>query len=95
MCCLLANPFNSVFTKPKQTYVIKDPVTLFLSPAITTSEDDLFLIDIPLSDSIITEDIKEISPNSGGPGDIPISRMFNCAEELALFGKLLFTLPLF
>ena len=29
MCCLLANQFNSVFTKPKQTSVIKDPVTFF------------------------------------------------------------------
>ena len=27
MCCLLVNQFNSVFTKPKQTSVIKDPVT--------------------------------------------------------------------
>ena len=27
MCCLLENLFNSVFTKPKQTSVIKDPVT--------------------------------------------------------------------
>ena len=26
MCCLLANQFNSVFTNPKQTSVIKDPV---------------------------------------------------------------------
>ena len=30
MCCLLANQFNSVFTKPKQTSVIKYPVTFFL-----------------------------------------------------------------
>ena len=51
MCCLLVNQFNSVFTKPKQTSVIKDPVTFFLSH--TTREDDLFLTDITLSDSII------------------------------------------
>ena len=44
MCCLLANQFNSVFTKPKQTSVIKYPVTFFLSH--TTREDDLFLTDI-------------------------------------------------
>ena len=44
MCCLLANQFNSVFTKPKQT-----SVTFFLSH--TTREDDLFLTDITLSDS--------------------------------------------
>ena len=70
MCCLLANQFNSVFTKPKQTFVIKDPVTFFLS--YTTREDDLFLTDITLSDSIIIEAIKELSPNSaGGPDGIP------------------------
>ena len=51
MCCLLANQFNSVFTQPKQTSVIKDPVTFFLSH--TTREDDLFLTDITLTDSII------------------------------------------
>ena len=34
MCCLLPNQFNSVFTKPKQTSVIKDPVTFFLSHTI-------------------------------------------------------------
>ena len=44
MCCLLANQFNSVFTKPKQISVIKDPVPFFLSHA--TREDDLFLTDI-------------------------------------------------
>ena len=27
--CLLVNQFNSVFTKPEQTSVIKDPVTFF------------------------------------------------------------------
>ena len=40
MCCLLVNQCNSVFTKPKQTSVIKDHVTFFLSH--TTREDDLF-----------------------------------------------------
>ena len=59
MCYLLVNQFNSVFTKPKQTSVIKDPVTFFLSH--TTREDDLFQTDITLSDSIIIEAIKELS----------------------------------
>ena len=82
MCCLLVNQFNSVFTKPNQTSVIKDPVTFFLSH--TTREDDLFLTDITLSDSIIIEAIKELSPNSaGGPDGIPASLLINCAEEIA------------
>ena len=58
MCCLLVNQFNSVFTKPKQTSVIKDPVTFFLSH--TTHEADLFLTDITFSDSITIEAIKEL-----------------------------------
>ena len=83
MCCLLVNQFNTVFTKPKQTSVIKDPVTFFLSH--TTREDDLFLTDITLSDSIIIEAIKELSPNSaGGPDGIPAPLLINCAEEIAL-----------
>ena len=82
MCCLLVNQFNIVFTKPKQTYVIKDPVTFFLSH--TTREVDLFLTDITLSDSIIIEAIKELSPSSaGGPDGIPASLLINCPEEIS------------
>ena len=58
MCCLLVKQFNSVFTKPKQTSVIKDPVTFFLSHP--TREADLFLTDITFSDSIIIDAIKEL-----------------------------------
>ena len=46
MCCLLANQFNSVLTWHKQTSVIKDHVTFFLSH--TTREADLYLTDITL-----------------------------------------------
>ena len=82
MCCLLANQFNSVFTKPKHTSVIKDPVTFFHSHE--THEDDLFLTDITLSDSIIIEAIKEPSPNSaGGPDGIHTSLLINYAKEIA------------
>ena len=90
MCCLLAPQFNSVFTNPKQTSVIKDPVTFFLSHA--TRKDDLFLTDITLSDSIIIETIKELSPNSaGGPDGIPTSLLINCAEEIAPVLKIIFS----
>ena len=94
MCCLLANQFNSVFTKPKHTSVIKDPATFFLSHA--TREDDLFLTDITLSDSIIIEEIKELSPNSaGGPDGIPTSLLINCAEEIAPVLKITFSHSLY
>ena len=90
MCCLLVNQFNSVFTKPKQTSVIKDPVTFFFSH--TTREDDLFLTYITLSDSIIIEAIKELSPNSaGGPDGIPASLLINCAKEIAPALKIFFS----
>ena len=95
MCCLLVNQFNSVFTKPKQTSVIKDHVTFFLSH--TTREADLFLTDITFSDSIIIEAIKEHSPNSAsGPDGIHASHLINCAEEIAPALKIIFfTFPLF
>ena len=84
-----------MFTKHKQTFVIKDPVTFFLSHA--TREDDLFLTDTTLSDSIIIETIKELFPNSaGGPDGIPTSLLINCAEEITPVLKIIFfTLPLF
>ena len=82
LCCLLENQFYSVFTKPKQTSVNKDPVTFSLSH--TPREDDLFLTDITLSDSIIIEAIKALSPNSAGsPDGIPTSLLANYAEEIA------------
>ena len=48
MCYLLANKFNSMFTKPKQTSVIEVPVTFVLSHATTTRDDGLFLTNIIL-----------------------------------------------
>ena len=94
MCCLLANQFNSVFTKPKQTSVIKDLVTFSLS--YTTREDDIYLTDITLSDSIIIEAFKELSPNSaGGHDDIHTSLLINCVEEITPVLKIFFTFTLF
>ena len=79
-----------MFTKPKHTSVIKAHVTFFLSH--TTYEDDLFLTDITLSDSIIIEAIEELSPNSaGGPDSIPTSLMINCAEEITPALKIIFS----
>ena len=52
----------------------------------------LFLTDITLSDSIIIETIKELSPNSaGGPDGIPTSLLINCAEEIAPALKIIFS----
>ena len=90
MCCLLANQFNSGFTKPKQTSVIKDPIRFFISHA--TRDDDLFLTDITLSNYIIIEAIKALSPNSaGGPDGIHTSLLINCAEEIAPVLKIIFS----
>ena len=92
MCCLLANQFNSVFTKPKQTSVIKYPVTFFLSHA--TREDDLFQTAITLSGSKIIEVIKELCPNSaGGPDGIPTSLLIYSAEEIAPVLNIIFHIP--
>ena len=70
-----------MFTKHKQTSVIKYPVTFFFH---ATREDDLFRTDITLSNSIIIEAIKELPTKSaGGPDGIPTSLLINCAEEIA------------
>ena len=44
----------------KQTSVIKDTASFFLSHVTTTREDDIYLTDITLYDSIIIEEIKEL-----------------------------------
>ena len=78
-----------MFIKPKQCSEIKDPVIFVLSH--TNREDDIFLTNITLSDSIIFEAIKELSPNSaGGPDGISTSLLINCAEEIA---TILFHIP--
>ena len=59
-----------MFTKHKQTSVIKGPVTFFLSH--TTREDDLFLTDITLSDSIIIEATKELNGVPQGTALVPL-----------------------
>ena len=57
-----------------------------------TSEDDLSLTNITLSDLIIIEAIKELSPNSaGGPDGIPTSLLINCAEEITPVLKINFS----
>ena len=91
MCCLLVNQFNSVFPKSNQTYFIKDHVTIFISHATTTREDDSFQTDITLSNSISIETINELSINSAcSPYDITTSLMINCAEEFAPVFKIIF-----
>ena len=82
-----------MFIKHKRTSVIKDLVTFLLSHVTTTPEDDLFLTDITLTNSIIIEAIKDFSPNSaGGPDGILTSLLINCANELALALKIILIL---
>ena len=91
MCCLLANQSTSVCTKHKQKHVIKYPVTFFLTHPTTTREDDLFLTDITLSNSIISEAIKELSRNSvGGHDVIHTHPLINGAEGLSPVLKISF-----
>ena len=55
-------------------------------------EDDLFLTDITLTDSIIIEVIKELCSNSaGGPDDIHTSLLINCTDETAPIFKIVFS----
>ena len=44
----------------------------------------MFLTDITITESIIIDSIRELSPNSAaGPDGIPCSLLLNCAHELA------------
>ena len=94
MCCLLANQFNSVFTKLKQTSVIEDPVTYFLCMQ-PTRKTDFWQISPSLIQSLLKQ-LRNFPNSAGGPGGIPNSLLINCAGEIAPILKIiLFTLPLF
>ena len=52
--------------------------------SITCQDDELFLTDITITESIIIDSIRELSSNSAaGPDGIPCSLLLNCAHELA------------
>ena len=84
MCAILLEQFNSVFTTPHPNKHVFDPDVFFSVESITCQDDELFLTDITITESIIIDSIRELSSNSAaGPDGIPCSLLLNCAHELA------------
>ena len=84
MCAILFKQFNSIFTTHIPNKQVIDPDVLFSVESIAYQGDELFLIYIIITESIIIDSIREISSNSAaGPDGIPCSLLPNCAHELA------------
>ena len=61
-----------------------DPESFFSVESITSKDDEVFLTNIIITESIIIDSIKEVSLNSAaGPDGIPASLLLNWASELA------------
>ena len=61
-----------------------DPDSFFSVESSTSQDDEAFLTNIIISESLIIDSIKELSSNSAaGPDRIPASLLLNCASELA------------
>ena len=74
MCPLLFEQFNSVCTTPLPNKQVTDPESLFSVESITSQDDDVFLTNIIITESLIIDSIKELSSNSAaGPDGIPAS----------------------
>ena len=84
MCIILLEQFNSVFTMPLTNKQVTDPDSFFSVQSIISHDDEVFLTNIIITESIIKDSIKELSANSAaGPDRIPASLLLNCASELA------------
>ena len=89
MCKLLLDHFDSVFTTPDPSKIINDPKTFFAEPPVL---DASCLSDINLSETVIVDAIKELSPNSAaGPDGIPATLLISCASEIAPLLEHIFT----
>ena len=83
MCTILLIQFNSVCTTPLPNKQVTDPESFFSVKSITSQDDEVFLTNIIITESLM-DSIKELSSNSAaGPDGIPVSLLFNCASELA------------
>ena len=84
MGAILLEQFNSVFTTLLPNKQVFDPDVLFSVESIACQDDELFLTDITITESIIIDSIRELSYNSAsGLDGIPCSLLLNSAHELA------------
>ena len=83
MCAILLEQFNSIFTTPLPNKQVIYPDAFFCVESIAYQDDELFLTDITITESIIIDSIRELSSNSAaGLDGIPCSLLLNCAHEL-------------
>ena len=88
MCKLLLDHFDSVFTTLDLSKIIHDPKTFFAELPVL---DASCLTDINLSETVIIDAIKELSPNSAaGLDGVPAALLINCASEIAPLLKRIF-----
>ena len=91
MCAILLEQFHSDFTTPLLNKQVIDPDAFFSVESIAYQDDELFLTDITITESIIIDSIRELASNSAaGPDGNPCSQLLNCAHELAPFLLILF-----
>ena len=84
MCTILLKQFNRVCTTPLPMKLVTDPESFFSAESITSQDDEVFLTNIIIIESLIIDSIKKLSSNpAAGPDGIPASLLLNCASELA------------
>ena len=64
MCIILLEQFNSVLTMPLPNKQVINPDSLFSIESIISQDDEVFLTNIMITESIIMDSIKELSANS-------------------------------
>ena len=90
MCTILLEQFNN-FTTPLPNKQVMDPESFFSVESITSQDNEVFLTNVIITESIIIDSINELSSDSAaGPDGIPASLLLNCASELAPFLLILF-----
>ena len=67
MCTILLEQFNGVFTMPLPNKQLTDPESFFSVESITSQDDEVFLTNIIINESIIIDSIKELSSNPAAP----------------------------
>ena len=64
MCTILLKQFNRVCTTPFPNKQVTDPESFFSVESITSQDDEVFLTNIIITESLIIDSIKELSSHS-------------------------------
>ena len=84
MCTIFLKQFNSVCTMPLPNKQVTDRESFVSVESITSQDDEVFLTNIIITESLIIDSIKELSSNSAaGLDGSPASLLLYCALKLA------------